>query len=341
MSTISWPSNCDTSVTAFVKAGCDHEQVLNIPKAEVGYAVVTFDVVCMFFLWIAFQIHGTYEDLEEKEIDGVVLDGADFTVEVENIPLHYDIRILKAQIWRHIETVLKDHPEYAVAVKNDPNAFKIAQCNFALTKYLIMYYYKKRLTYEKRDRILALREAVLEKSKISKDAKQKEREKFAHKREQIRKSYEENEEVIKEMRNKKDIRAVKVYITMQSMEGKQRIKKAFMAKKIRRCCNRKKYLQRYIKGKWLTVRDAPKSSIILWENLAVSKLARFLRICLVSLLSASLILITFGIMILSKSYQRNLSQSYNASTCPGNTVTKSEAYQDILLPENDRTGLMH
>lgn len=235
LSSVSWPGTCSTSTTAYIRAGCASEQVLGLDKDIIAYIVVAFDIIIVFFIWIALQIHGTYEELEEKEIEGVILDGSDFTVDVENIPEHFDIRVLKAMMWRHVETVLKDHKEYAVIDKNDPNAYKIAQCNFALNKYIIMFYYKKRLTYEKKDRILALKQVLLDKSSANPEKKKRAKERLDKKRAKVKAQYDENEEQIKKLRNKKGIKAVKVYITMQSMEGAQRIRKAFMARKLRRC----------------------------------------------------------------------------------------------------------
>lgn len=188
----------------------------------------------MFIAWIAFQIHSLYEKLEKKEIEGIILDGTDFTVDVKNIPEHTDIRVLKAQIWRHIETVLKDHPEFAVLDKNDPNAHKVAQCNFALSKFSLMFYYKMRLTYEKKDRIAALKEALLKRSYMEEEKKNAELFKLKYEREIIKQRYEHNEETIIKLRSMSDIRASKVYITMQSMEGKQRLKRAFHYTRMRR-----------------------------------------------------------------------------------------------------------
>lgn len=96
-----------------------------------------------------------------------------------------------------------------------------------------------------------------------------------------------------------------------------------------------------MQGKWLTVRDAPKASLILWENLATTKIQRLMRILAIALISGMLIMMSFGFMIGMKHIQRSLNNSYNVSSCPAVTITKEEAYQDRLLPEEERQGLMH
>lgn len=138
-------------------------------------------------------------------------------------------------MWRHIETVLKEHPEYAVAEENDRNSYKIAQCNMALKKYVILYYFKERLKFEKQDRIYALKLALLHKSKATPEKIEKLREKLNSKRETVKVKYEKNEEKIKLLRSQGDANAVKIFITMQSMEGRERVKKAFQHSKKRRC----------------------------------------------------------------------------------------------------------
>jgi hypothetical protein len=234
LSSVSWPVNCDITATAFIKAECETETILGVSKTNIGYLVVSFDIIMMFFIWIAFQIHGTYENIEEEEVEGVVLDGEDFTVQVANIPEHTDYRILKIQMWRHIETILKEHPEYAVLDENDENAHKIAQCNMALKKYEILYYFKERLRYEKQDRIVSLKQSLLSSSQATEEKKEELTNKFEAQHEKIKAKYDKNEDKIKKLRSSGDVSAVKIFITMQSMEGRERLKKAFLQHRIRR-----------------------------------------------------------------------------------------------------------
>lgn len=208
---------------------------MGIDKETVGYVVISLDILGIFVLWISLQIHSIFEKLEEKEIEGAILDGADFTVEVENIPEHTNTYLLKAQIWRHIEDILKDDPEYVHLDPDDPNAHKIAHCTSALNQYSIMRYYKKRLRYEKQDRILALRQMILDETDFTEKEYNSLYETFVHKRADIKKRFDENEEIICKLRATEHVTSVKVYITMQSMEGKERIKKALGAPIIKRC----------------------------------------------------------------------------------------------------------
>jgi len=52
-------------------------------------------------------------------------------------------------------------------------------------------------------------------------------------------------------------------------------------------------------------------------------------------------LLTFAIMLIAKSYQSSLKNTYNASTCPSTTIDQDEALYDQQLDSQDRTGLMH
>ena len=340
LKTITWPSTCSTNTTVFLTAQCIPLQTLGADKEDASYVIIAFDIVSMFFIWICFQIHGTFEELEVKEIDGVVLDGADFTVDVSNIPQHKDYKLLKAQVWKHIETMLEGHPEFADRDENDVNAHKIAQCNLSLNRYSVLRFYKLRLNYEKKEKIIALKQALLDKSSAKEEKKEKMRKKLEAKMEDIKRKKDQNEKMIESQRVA-DVKANRIYLTMQSMEGKQRVLNALKPKKFRRCCNRKKFEQRYINGKWLEVYEAPQPSIILWENLSVTAFNRFLRILLVSLISGGLIAITFVLMVLCKNYQSDLTSSYNASSCPDRTISKEDAYRDSEMPESERQGLMH
>jgi len=248
--------------------------VFGTTKANISYIIIFFDIISIFFLWIAFQIHGYYEELEEIEIEGVILDGSDFAVEVKNIPMHSDVRVFKAQLWRHIETVLLSNPKFAVSDHNDPNAYKIAQIDFALANYTIMEYYKLRVNYEKQDRILTLKQAILDKSNVSEEKKNKSRQVMARRREINRERHEKNEERIKVCKSHSNVKAIRAFVTMESMEGKKRIKRAYRAKKFRRCWTKKRYIDRYMEGKWLKVYDAPRPSILIWENIPISKANR-------------------------------------------------------------------
>ena len=66
-----------------------------------------------------------------------------------------------------------------------------------------------------------------------------------------------------------------------------------------------------------------------------------MRIILVYFFSFLFILISFGVMILTKSYQRSLTDEYNVDSCPSTSVTQDQALKDYLNPKGERAGFMH
>ena len=76
-------------------------------KGTIGVLLVVFDIILVFVVWIGYQIEGSYESLEEWEIEEQTLTGSDFTVEITNLPDYDDNVLLKAKLWEHIEGVLE------------------------------------------------------------------------------------------------------------------------------------------------------------------------------------------------------------------------------------------
>ena len=236
LSKVSWPSTWNTQSAAYLKVIWASQTIMGTSRHKIAYIVITFDLLCIFFIWFAFEVHEWYENNEDQEINDAVLDGSDFTVEISNIPAHGDIRILKAQIWKYIEGLIQKDLERNPSSNNDPNLYKIAQWNLALTKYSIMSNYKTKMKHEKDFKILEIKENILKNSKVNSKILMKEHAKIEKKRRKLKAKYDTNEITIAKLRHTFDVRAVKIYITMQSMEGQRRLLEISKSKKLRRWC---------------------------------------------------------------------------------------------------------
>mgnify|MGYP003573456379 CR=1 FL=1 len=76
-------------------------------KSSIGILLVVLDIVLVFTMWLGYQIEGSYESLDEREIEQQTLTGSDFTVKMTGLPDYDDNVLLKAKLWKHIEDVLE------------------------------------------------------------------------------------------------------------------------------------------------------------------------------------------------------------------------------------------
>ena len=338
LSKLSFPTTWNSTNNAYLKIYCNSDSIVETTRSKAAYIIIWFDFAWILFIWIAFEVHDTYERLENIEINDKILDGSDFTVEISNIPYHDDVRILKAQTWKYIEQILQKSIQEDPKIQ-DPNWYKIAQCNLALTKYSIMSNYKARLRFEKEFKILNIKENILKNSIANQNKIDKEKMNIEKKRIKLKAKSDENEKAILELKRTLDVKAVRIYITMQSMEGKDKLIEMFYSNKHRRWCGLIKSKSHQLQNNKIVIKEAPKASTINWENLAISKSKRWIRISIVYLFSLLLIIISFAVMIITKNYQRELNDEYNTSSC-SSTVTMDQALQDYLNTKGERAGFM-
>ena len=339
LSQYSWPSTCNTTSAGFFKVYCKSDTILSTSRKNIGFIVIAFDILCILFIWIALEVHDTYEQLEDLEINDAVLDGSDFTVQIANVPAHEDVRILKAQICKYIEVDLQSRLNEEQPQSQDMHLFKIAQCNLALTKYSIMSNFKTKMKYNKQFKILDVKESILKNSTADSNTVQNEKLKLERQRIKLKAKFDANEQVIAELRNSTEVKAVRIYITMQNMSGKKQLIEMLQSRKRRRCWGLIKSNDLSFQNKQIQASEAPKASTIIWENLPVSKKERWIRVLIVYLFSSALILISFAVMLITKNYQRELNDTYNVSSC-SSTVTMDMALKDYLNPKGERNGFM-
>ena len=235
LSQYSWPSSCNKTSSGFLKVYCKSDTILSTSRKNIGFIVIAFDILCILFIWIALEVHDTYEQLEDFEINDAVLDGSDFTVQIANVPAHEDVRVLKAQICKYIEVDLQSRLNEEQPQSQDMHLFKIAQCNLALTKYSIMSNFKAKMDYNKQFKILDVKESILKNSTADSNTVQNEKLNLERQRIKLKAKFDANEQVIAELKNSTDVKAVRIYITMQSMNGKKQLIEMLQSRKRRRC----------------------------------------------------------------------------------------------------------
>lgn len=280
--------------------------------------------------------------MEEREIDGAVLKGSDFTVAIKNLPQNDDPRVFKAELWRHIERILEENAGTFIKVKNDPNACKIADIYLGMSDYGVMHFYLKRTELAKQETMINIKISILEDTDMDESEKDKKLKKYKKRLTKVQKKKEKNEQAYEKFKAKNQQKIVKAYVTMKSMEGKLRLMELYEKENIfAKCCRSKERKKRMFKGKMLDVRHPAPPSLILWENLGVSRKERCFRISIVALISILLMILTFIIIVFARDFQSSLSQEYKTSSCPSDPVSQYDALADQLKDKSERTGLMH
>ena len=94
--------------------------------------------------------------------------------------------------------------------------------------------YKIKMKYEKDFKIFEIKENILKNCTANSEIIEKEKNKIDKKRRKLKKKYDANENLISKLRHTFDVRAVKIYITMQSMEGKRRLLNISKTRKLRK-----------------------------------------------------------------------------------------------------------
>ena len=108
------------------------------------------------------QIQGSYEELEQQEIEEQTLTGSDFCLQLKNLPDYDDNMLLKANLWKHIEDLLEERREGDLKHqkgerKEDTEDGKVACINFGMSNYDFFNFYKKRAEFTKLIRMTELK----------------------------------------------------------------------------------------------------------------------------------------------------------------------------------------
>jgi len=237
--------------------------------------------------------------------------------------------------------LLKKHPELFIKKAHDDNACYVADINFGMSDYGIMKYYIERTNLIKQQFILQIKIEILKDSVQPEKRKEKLRKDLEKRLEKVEKAKIKNEIRYQKFLEKSKQTVVKAFVTFKSMEGKLRFMKLYDHSWLSRKLNKKKQQELYFEDKYLDVRHPTHASLILWENLGVTKKERCLRVFLVAIVSFIIMILTFIIIVYARDFQSSLSEKYGDSNCPSDTVLKIDAYNDQLKDRADRTGLMH
>lgn len=101
------------------------------------------------------------------------------------------------------------------------------------------------------------------------------------------------------------------------MEGAARLVNAYNKSRTYRCCtfycsdccvDKKTYRRKLFHNKWLKVTEAVEPSLIMWENLGVTKKGRCIRIIFISIISLALLLATTILIVYVKWWETGLKQ---------------------------------
>ena len=310
-------------------------------KNTISFILVIIDIIAIYIFWIFLQHHGKYEYLEEREIDGEVLNGSDFAVMIKNLPRDQDPRVLKSKLWQHLERVLEEYKHEYVKVKDAPNATLVADINFGMSDYGIMHFYLKRSSLMREEAVITIKTNILNDTEMDEDVKEKQIRKLEKKLVKVQKKKEKNEREYEKFKQKNKQQVVKAFVTFKSTEAKLRIMQLYHVSRLTKIFGKKKLKDRYFENKWLDVRHPTDPSLILWENLGVSMTQRCIRIFIVAAISVLLMIFTFAIIVYSRYYQSSLSEKYGSSSCPSDKITQEEAYADYMKPQAERSGLMN
>ena len=95
--------------------------------------------------------------------------------------------------------------------------------------------FKTKLKYNKQFKILDIKQSILKTSTADSNAVQAEQSKIERQRAKLKAKFDANELKIAQLKTSLDVKAVKVYVTMQSTRGKQQLLAMLRSIKRRRC----------------------------------------------------------------------------------------------------------
>ena len=85
MGSVDWTNagaetDCNVNEIHYIRAECRSEKVMGMNKGSIGILLTVFDIILVFLVYLGYQIEGSFESLEEREIEEQTLTGSDFTV---------------------------------------------------------------------------------------------------------------------------------------------------------------------------------------------------------------------------------------------------------------------
>eukprot|EP00347_Sterkiella_histriomuscorum_P022647 403337690 len=311
---------------------------VSISRENLGFIVVILDVAIVLSLIISLYILEKYETIEDKEINESLLKAEHFAVVIKKLPPREEfnsIKELKAQLWNHLEQVVKQEP----SIQNDQNIAnnqKIMNIHFGLSD------------FSKLKILIQIYNLIKEQLRIEVRMQFDSEKKVKHDKNLIKVLQKIDKLVVKyqnyDLENNNHV--INAYVTFRSVQGKERIVQAFKAGKCRRCCIAnfcfsKRYKKKKFLGKWLQVKPAVAPDLIIWENLKVGKAGRCFRVMLISFITIVLIVDTFLIIMIGRSQQADIKKQIPQIDCPDFDITKDQALKDQLRDEGQRQGFMH
>eukprot|EP00347_Sterkiella_histriomuscorum_P007541 403348527 len=285
---------------------------VSISRENLGFIVVILDVAIVLSLIISLYILEKYETIEDKEINESLLKAEHFAVVIKKLPPREEfnsIKELKAQLWNHLEQVVKQEP----SIQNDQNIAnnqKIMNIHFGLSD------------FSKLKILIQIYNLIKEQLRIEVRMQLDSEKKVKHDKDLMKVLQKIDKLVVKyqnyDLENNNHV--INAYVTFRSIQGKERVV----------------YKKKEFLGKWLKVKPAVAPDLIIWENLKVGKAGRCFRILLISFITIVLIVGTFIIIMIGRSQQSDIKKQIPQIDCPDFDITKDQAMKDQLRDEGQR-----
>ena len=114
-------------------------------------------------------------------------------------------------------------------------------------------------------------------------------------------------------------RPIVSYISFLSSEDKKKfLKETKNANCCQRLCCRKKHEHKKLQNKWVKIKKGPEPSDLLWENLDVGNVGRFIRVILGILVTIILLAASIMSIVSTKKLQDDATRGYDISKCDKN-----------------------
>jgi hypothetical protein len=231
-----------------------------------------------------------------------------------------------------------------------PNAWSIADVNFGFSD-MVQTQYLEQLSNIRQAFIT--NKIRLERTKKESDKQKIEAQQLKH-QEKFKKVYEKMKIEMAGREQNKDEKGIRfAYVVFRSMDAYDIVLNAYKeVGSCNRCCamscfgscccsaRQAELKKMHFFKKWPKINQASEPDNIKWENLGYSNKSRNTRSCILWLIAIVLIIASLIGIVIMKNRTTELKQEFKLNVpCP-ETVSKEQAWSDMQLPEEFRTGLI-
>ncbi|CDW91797.1 UNKNOWN [Stylonychia lemnae] len=324
---IFFPANNETNSSSnqnrliYVQAICQ-EIYIELPyinqaisRENLGLIVVILDVVIIFSLIFSLYALEAYEKREDKLINRSLLTSEEFAIVIKHLPSrddYFSIKELKVLLWNHLERVIKNEPQVLLLNKQSQNDHKILNIHFGMTDFG-----KLKILIRIYD---LLKQLFRNEARMAKDSKNEK--KYVKVQEKLEKRIEKLIASYQKYDIKFSNQVIKAYVTFRTLEGKERAIKAYKVGSCRRRCANCCGSNYYRKKEQIKQQYQHYHLLDSQENGQKSTG-------------------TFILIVVARSYQKEVKEYSPQIDCPDIDITKDEAFKDQRRESDKRLGLMH